>query len=138
MAAYATATEITSEFKNTTFSSGDPVTETEVGAWCTDFSNVVDMVIGVKYQVPATSTTLVGFCKLIVKNYVAARVRRILNGPGDKTAAELQEQADDLLNQITEGKIGDPLAPSASGVGCVSYNQENDKQPHYEIDTDAW
>lgn len=133
---YATTALITSEFKSTSFGASDPVTSDDVTQWCEDFSQYVDLAISARYAVPATTDPLLGTCKLIVKNFVAARIRRILNGVEDKVALELDEQANEILKQLVDGDIGDLNAPAAQGVGCVSYNQENDVQPTFELDTE--
>lgn len=146
---YATATQIASEFKSTTFSGSSAVTTSELDDWCDEFSRVIDAQLSAKYTVPITGTESLKIVRLIVKNFVAARVKRILSadeqagGRSKETDADkLEKQAQMMLDNLSGCGDCDMTLPDATANTArqspKSFQQANNIQPVWEKGVDQY
>jgi hypothetical protein len=148
--AYATSSDIASEFKGIEFTTTSTVKAAEVTAFIEEEESVINATISNRYEVPVTGTEAKKFLKNISVAYVAFRVAKILNLKKDVPIPEkfvpqvLNEgakykEAKQLLYAVRDGKIilGDATALS-TGQGVKSYNSENSILPQWERDTKQW
>lgn len=147
---YATSSDIESEFKNTTFAAGQPLTDTEVDEFIIQEEAIINAIISNRYETPITGSNAAEVMKSISIAYVAYRVAKILNLkkdvpiPKEMIPQTLNEgsaffKAKKLLMAIQAGKIilDDAVAVSAT-QGIKSYNAENSILPLWERDTKQW
>ena len=146
MAGYASVTDIESEFKGTTFGATDQVSSAEVLAWSDEFSRYVDSIIFTRYSVPVTDANALLILKLIIKNFVSARIKRILNenkivddnGIRSTEADKLEKQANAMLKQIVSGEI-ELFDQSKSGILVAnSFNVKTNNPPLIHKNEDQW
>lgn len=148
--AYAVVSDIESEFKNTTFTAGDSVTDTEVTQFIAEEEAVINATIANRYEVPITGTEALLVIKKITIKYVAYRIAGILNLkkavpiPKEMISQEINEgtayrEAQKMLMAIKDGKIilNDAVARSTV-QGIVSYNATNSICPIWEKETQQW
>jgi len=143
--AYATYAEVQSEFRNTTFASGKPVTPDEVNDWLDEFSALIDGRITKKFALPVSDASLLLVLKLVCKSFVAARIKRILNADDmdantkeNSDADKLEKMAKQILDDIMSGKITFTDAAKSAIAVLSSYNVREDKDPKWEMDVDQW
>ncbi len=148
--AYATASDIASEFKGIVFNATSSVTATEVTAFIEEEEAVINATVSNRYEVPVTGTEAVNILKNIVIAYVAYRVAKILNLKKDVPIPEkfvpqvLNEgakykEAKQQLQYIQKGKIILTDATALSlGQGVKSYNSENGVLPIWEKNVKQW
>lgn len=148
--AYATSTDIASEFKNITFDSSSAVTDAEVDGFIEQEEAVINATISNRYEIPVTGTEALKVLKKVTIDYVACRVAKILNLKKDIPIPEkfvpqtLNEcaafrESQKLLFKIRDGKmiLADAEAVS-SEQGVKSYNASNNICPLWERDTKQW
>jgi phage gp36-like protein len=148
--AYATAADISAEFKNITFDANSAVTDTEVTAFIAQEEAGINAVISNRYETPITGANSLLVMANISIAYVAFRVAKILNLKKDVPIPEkfipqiLNEgakykEAKQQLMDIQSGKIilSDAVDRSST-QGVKSYNAENSIAPLWERDTNQW
>jgi hypothetical protein len=148
--AYATYTDIASEFKNITFGADYALTEAEVAEFIDQEEAVINATISNRYEIPVTGSEAIKVMKSISVAYVAYRVAKILNLKKDVPIPEkfasqqLNEgaalmKAKKQLYEIRDGKmiLRDAVALS-SEQGVKSYNASNSIYPLWERDTKQW
>lgn len=145
--AYASHSDIESEFKELTLSSTTTVKDSEVDAFCDQASATIDGIIQNRYEVPVTGPFSLLILKYITILLVKARVLSILSvkSPQDKTKQDpdgptLLKQAMDLLTQIKKGQLVLTDAPAAAGFtgGMTSYLIDQDVTPDFAVDEETW
>jgi len=148
--AYASASDVASEFKNITFDANSAVTETEVNAFIEEEEAIINATISNRYEVPVIGTEAVKVMKSISIAYVAYRVAKIINLkkdvpiPKEMVSQVLNEgsafkKAEKQLMAIQSGKIvlNDAVARS-TGQGVESFNATNSILPLWTRDTKQW
>lgn len=132
--AYCTYTEVSSEFKDITFSASTAVTDTEVSDFIDQSSSLIEGIIASKYQVPVVGNMSLLVLKMICIWIVKARILSILSvkTPQDKTKQDpdgptLLQQAMDMLKAIKKGDLVLTDATAAStndGMGSFLMNED--------------
>ena len=143
--AYATASDISSEFKNITFSSTTAVTDTEVTEFIDQESAYINSVIAGRYVVPVTGTESLKTLKVICIELVAMRVKRIMavkTGNVDTSQESLSNPSKSphtKLNEIREGitLLTDATLKNSNG-GVSSYTVTNNIENTFKRNTDQW
>lgn len=148
--AYATTTDIASEFKGLTFTSTSALTDTEVAAFITQEEAIINTTIANRYEIPVTGTSAIEVMKSISIAYVAYRVAKTLNLKKDlPIPKEMIPQAlnegskfrisKKQLEDIQTGKLvlNDAVARSL-GQGVEGYNSDNGVCPIWHRDTKQW
>ena len=149
--AYATNSDIKSEFKNISFDlADDAVTDTEVDEFIEQEEAIINATVSNRYEIPLTGTEALKVMKSISIAYVAYRVAKIINLkkdipiPKEMIPQVLNEgsafrKAKKHLENIQSGKIvlKDAVALS-SEQGVKSYNAINSIGPLWERDTAQW
>ena len=143
---YATVAQIESEFQDTSFTSSTQITDTEVTDWIQKYSGLVNQKLASKYTVPITDADALEVVNLIVRDFVKARIMRILNSDIDAGAGETErtqanaceKKATMLLKAIKDGSISlGGLVPKPT-ANPSSFNNDNDIDPIFERDTVQW
>lgn len=132
--AYCTNTDVSSEFKDITFSTTTAVKDTEIDAWILQAGSLIDSYVSSKYETPVTGTSSLLLLKMICIWLVKARILSVLSvkTPQDKTKQDpdgpsLLKQAMDLLKLIKSGQLPlvDAIASSSDdGMGSFLMNQD--------------
>jgi phage gp36-like protein len=144
--AYCTDTDISSEFKDITFSASTTITDTEVDGYIDQASSLIDSYLIAKYQVPITGSASLLFMKMICIWLVKSRILSILSvkTPLDKTKQDpdgqkLYDQAIELLKKLKSGAIQltDAVA-STSDDGLTSYLMNRDVEFQFQMESDSW
>jgi hypothetical protein len=142
---YATTTQIQSEFKSTTFGAGTQVTLAEIGEWLEEFSRLLDGMISNKFETPLSNASALFIAELIVRNWVSARIMRILNAesvapsPDEESRANiLDKQATAWAKLIMEGDIDLFGQTKTSRVTTDSFQRNRENVFIYDKDIDQW
>jgi hypothetical protein len=144
--AYCTYTEVSSEFKDITFSASTAVTDTEVSDFIDQSSSLIDGIIASKYEVPVTGSMSLLVLKMICIWIVKARILSILSvkTPQDKTKQDpdgptLLKQAMDMLKAIKKGDLAltDAIVAS-SDDGLTSFLMNEDITYDNQVGVDNW
>lgn len=119
--AYCTNTDISSEFKDITFSATTAVTDTEVDDFIDQMSSLIDSFISNRYETPVTGPISLLILKFICILLVKSRILSILSvkTPQDKTKQDpdgptLWDRALKMLEQLKKGQL---ILPDADGPG---------------------
>ncbi len=145
--AYCSDTDVASEFKDITFSSGTAVTDTEVDGFIDEMSALIDTYLSNRYEVPViTGTTSLLLLKFICILLVKSRILSILSvkTPQDKTKQDpdgptLWDRMIKLLEQIRKGTLPLPDAtvlPTAGGMYSFLMNQ--DVEYTFRMEDENW
>ena len=144
--AYCTDTEISSEFKDITFSASTAVKAAEVDDFIDQSSALIDGIISSKYEVPVVGSGSVLILKMICIWIVKARILSILSvkTPQDKTKQDpdgptLLKQAMDMLKAIKKGDLvlNDATVVS-SDDGMSSFLMNEDITYDNQVGVDNW
>jgi len=143
---YATNANIQSEFIQTTFSATSQVTDTEIDEFIVLFSGLVNQRVSSRYTVPITDADALEIVELIVRNFVKARVMRILNSDQDAGAGETErtqanvcdKMAKQMLDSIVDGSLQLGMQPSTLTDTPSSFNNDNAIEPIFERDKVQW
>lgn len=144
MAGYATAVQIASEFKFTTFDANTPVTPTELDEWSEQFSRTLDGYLIKQYDVPITGVNSLSVVSLLVRGWVAGRAARILNstvGIGEtelNKAFSLEKFSNQWIKDFKAGCIEFEDAKQKDRLAPKSFNQANAIDPLWEKGVDQW
>lgn len=148
--AYATASDIASEFKNLEISATTTITTDEVNEFADQISKMIDSYVGKRYLVPLTSgSNPISFSilKMICIQLVANRVKgilRIRTGSeklDQETRASLptNNQLKDYLGQIASGDVLLSDAELASSdAGFASYSLANNIEGFFDTKKQQW
>ncbi len=146
--AYATATEIEADFKDTTFNTTSNVKAEDVEQFIVEADSLINSYVGTVYTVPLTTGEGLNLLKLLCRSIVTARVKYILEVKNVK-AVEVNQNAVSvllspsavmkILKDIQEKKLalagGEPLV---SGGGFFSENVNCDVEPVMLKGTRQW
>lgn len=153
--AYATVSDIESEFKNLSVSLGeDALSASEISEFIEQEEAVINATVSNRYEIPVTGTEALKIMKSISIAYVAYRVATILNLKKDVSVLlsvkdkfipqELNQGskfkiAKKQLEAIQSGRLIliDATARSLE-QGVKSYNAINSITPLWERDTKQW
>jgi len=136
--AYCLIADVQAYFKNTTFTSGSSVTDTEINTWIDQYSEYIDSRIGDVYVTPITGTKALKIVKIICAKFVAGEADEVLRegkaiiDPKAKESRDLKKEAEDMLNMIRDEDIvlSDAVVQSSSNL--TSYNKKNNIEPVFE------
>lgn len=145
--AYATRDQIAAEFKDISFTSSTPVSDTQVDDFISRVEAMVNAKVGQRYETPVTGTESVKILREIVVNLVADKVRDIVEvksvpkedleqGARQRTGTL---EAKRMLKQIVEHELPLPDATLISNKdGHRSFAVDNDLELTYKRNTDQW
>lgn len=148
MANYAAIADIQTEFKNMTFNSASPVTDTQVTAFIGQASAYIDSTVGMKYELPIVASAALSVLKNICVFIVVERLKPLLKidtggskGNQAPQTSNLRTVADQMLKDIQSNKtdlavLGAVLR--SSGDGADSNNVRNSITPRFKSDEDQW
>lgn len=144
--AYATYTDVASEFKDVTFSASTAITDTEVTEFIVQAEAYINSYISTRYEVPVSGSVSVLILKTVVILLVKARILSILSvkTPQDKTKQDpdgpsLIEQAKKMLEMIKKGTL--PLTDAtvnSTGIALTSFLKDEDIDYSFTMESDAW
>lgn len=145
--AYATFTDVASEYKEIAFTSTTKVTDSEVTEFITQTENAVNAAISNRYSVPVSAGTMAAsILKTVTIWLVKCRINSILSvkSPVDTAKQEpdgktICEKAEEMLKDIVSGKMPLPDA-EASGLsgGMESFLMNQDVTYQFQRDENAW
>lgn len=144
--AYASSSDVSSEFKAIVFDSNSAVTNTEVGTFLDQASALIDGTIGNRYEVPVMGSASLLVLKMICIWLVKSRILSILSvkSPQDATKQEpdgpsLYKQAMDMLKAIKTGALLLTDATAASTDGAMtSFLMNEELEYTFTMESDAW
>ena len=142
--AYSTNSNIQSEFKNLTYTSGG-ITSAEVDAFIEEEDAFIDGIIGRKYVVPATGTYALRILKTISIQLVVSRIKRILAVKTGRpeldqdSSSNLFAMAKTKLDDIAAGRLilSDATLGNATD-GVDSFAVSDDLEHIFKRDVDQW
>lgn len=144
--AYATVTQVASEFKGITFSASTAVTDTEVSSFIEQADAMINGYVSARYDTPVSGSASLAILQMICIWLVKSRILSILSvkTPQDKTKQDpdgpsLFKQAIDMLKDIRSGKLVLPDA-TLSGLegGMTSFLMNEDIDYDFKVDQDTW
>lgn len=143
---YCITSDIQSEFRKITFSTGTDVTTAEVTEFITQADAKINAYLSVKYQVPITGTNALIVIKQFSIELVANRIKRILQMKTGKTETEQEAggmrtdtQIYTELKDIAAGKIKLTDATLASSYdGIKSYTSSNTVEKTFDQGIEQW
>lgn len=142
--AYASESDIESEFKDLDFSSSSAVTSNEVIQFLSDADAEINARLNGRYTVPITGTVALSIVKVMEIYLVKHRILEILKVKTGRAPEEQEgsktyrEMALDMIKDILENRLALYDAVGVSGGGVASYNLTNDISPVFERDGDQW
>jgi hypothetical protein len=142
--AYSTNSDIQSEFKNLSYSSGG-ITSAEVDEFISQEDAFIDGIAGQKYATPITGTEALKIIKTISIHLVANRVKTILavktgiSQTEQDSVSNLATMAKEKLKMIAEGTLilSDATLGKASD-GVDSFSVSDDIEHIFKRDIDQW
>lgn len=141
--AYATYTDIQSEFRSVTFASGTAVTDTEVTAFIVQTDALINTYLSGRYVVPITGTAALALIKWIAIQITRERIIKILatkTGVMDPDQLEAEKPMwQELLEKLQAGSLNlSDASPLSSGGGIRSGNVENDIEQTFDVTAQQW
>ena len=147
--AYATFSDIQSEFKDVTFSATTKVTQTEVENFITQQEASVNAKLSKIYEVPVVDTTDIEVIKAIVIKCVKGRVATILETKSPSIETDQQpswlimyREAKSELKSIVTGVMPLPNTPKVTengGLESYGFSSKYDKNlPVFERGKPQW
>lgn len=143
--AYATVANVTSEFKNITFSVSSPVTTAEVERFIEEADAHIEGVLSQKYVTPITGTTSLIIVRQISIWLVVQRVKDILAvKSGNQSANQEQgERLDNLAKDMLKDIIDENILLSDATLldnsdGAFDYNSNNNITQTFKAGEDQW
>jgi hypothetical protein len=142
--AYSTNSDIQSEFKNLTYTSGG-ISSSEVDNFILEEDAFIDGIVGRKYETPVTGTYSLRILKTISIQLVVSRIKRILAVKTGRpeldqdSSSNLFAMAKTKLDDIAEGRLilsDATLARSSDGVD--SFAVSDDIKHIFKRDQDQW
>ena len=144
---YCSSTDIAAEYKTITFGSATSITSSTLATWCSQASARLDTQIGSFYSTPileASSPISFRLMKMYATQLVQLRVNRAL-GLKAGIAQDQESFATSAKNIIDEVKdiaerrqLSDAPRASSNKYGFKDYNNTNDVEPIFEIDSEQW
>lgn len=144
--AYCTNSDVSSEFKDITFSGTTVITNTEVDGFIAQADAFIDSYLSTKYEVPITGSISLLVLKTISITLVKARLLSIMSvkTPQDKTKQDpdgptLRDFAMKMLKDIKSGIIPlvDAIAVSTDD-GLSSFLMNETVSYDFETEKDSW
>lgn len=151
--AYSTAADISSEFKDISFTANSSVTESEVTEFIAQADAIINSYVGAKYLLPiaASYTEALSLLKSIEIAIVSTRVGKILKVKSGKAKVDQEATgptgrswAMSMLKKIKDCDLllldsdGAQLPLVAGGTTTSSNNVDIDLQPTFKRNTDQW
>lgn len=134
--AYSTVEEVSSEFKDVTFSTTTSVTTADVTRFIAEADAEIDARVGLVYVTPIEATAALKVLKLISVGLVANRIKSILAvKTGSDKADQGEKKSGDpfraMLREIVEGTMAlQGATKNVAGDGVKSYSSSSVCEAH--------
>lgn len=146
MPGYCTAAQVADEFNGSiSFGPTSSPTDTTVGNWIDEATQLINSKVGLRYVVPITDTADLITLRTIALYLVSARVRRRLNrvGPEKETGVTYATTTDQIamkmLNDIVSGLTLLPGSTLISAkVGISSFTSDNGVPHRFKRGVEQW
>ncbi len=146
--AYSTSTEVTSDFKNITFSTTTMVTTADVDQFIVEADALINSYIGMRYSTPvAADASTLALLKLFSRTLVADRIKKIMEVKQTTNTTANQDvrgaySTRDVMSQLKQIQNGDlklsGATLNATGGGIFSNNVANAVEPVFKKGCKQW
>jgi len=147
---YATAAQVTSEFKHADFTATSKVTTDKLGEILEEVDAEIDNYLSARYSLPITDASALVFLRKIALDIATFRLAKILNIKDSKTLPDGRIMQDisngsvyaktlRTLEALRDGKtILKGAAMRSNNAEVRSYTQENNTPHKFTMDKEMW